>query len=100
MFFDVSHCLYLFISTCINSVHAVPAILNEAVPATTQNVDLEITGTIEQAFKYTSLIENMISNTELEGPSIQLLKEALINSRQHEAFLRILLVSGTYVNMK
>ena len=27
-----------------------------------------------------------------EGPSIQLLKEALINTRQHEAFLRVILV--------
>jgi len=28
-----------------------------------------------------------------EGPSSQLLKDALINTRQHEAFLRVILVS-------
>ena len=70
-----------------------PAILNEAVPATTQNVDMEIQSTSTQAFKYTSLAERIISGESKEGPSLQLLKEALINSRQHEAFLRIILVS-------
>lgn len=71
-----------------------PAILNEAVPATTQNVDAEIQGTAKTAFQYTTLVENMMSGkAQSDGPSLQLMKEALINSRQHEAFLRIILVS-------
>ena len=70
----------------------VPAILNEAVPATTQNVDVEIQQTALQAFKYTTMAERIINGETKEGPSLQLLKEALINSRQHEAFLRIILV--------
>ncbi|XP_066277480.1 cilia- and flagella-associated protein 206-like [Branchiostoma lanceolatum] len=68
-----------------------PAILNEAVPATTQNVDAEIQVTTRMAHKYTALIEKMQADPSLDGPSLQLLKESLINSRQHEAFLRILL---------
>ncbi len=32
---------------------AVPAILNEAVPATTQSVDTEIQGTLKCAYEYT-----------------------------------------------
>ena len=70
-----------------------PAILNEAVPATTQNVDAEIQSTASNAFRYTALIEHMMSGkAPADGPSLQLMKEALINGRQHEAFLRIILV--------
>lgn len=68
-----------------------PAILNEAVPATTQNVDAEIHVALRCASKYTALIEKIQSGDNSEGPSVQLLKEALINSRQHEAFLRVIL---------
>ena len=74
----------------------VPAILNEAVPATTQNVDAEIQGTANTAFQYTALIEHMMSekDTTPDVTSLQVMKEALINSRQHEAFLRVILVSN------
>lgn len=68
-----------------------PAILNEAVPATTQNVDAEIQASLRSANKYAGLIEKLQSGDNTEGPSIQLLKEALINTRQHEAFLRVIL---------
>lgn len=68
-----------------------PAILNEAVPATSQNVDTEIQQTTKLAFKYTSLIEKISQEKQPDGPSLQLLKEALINCRQHETFLRVLL---------
>ncbi|VDI59773.1 Hypothetical predicted protein [Mytilus galloprovincialis] len=37
------------------------------------------------------LIEKMHSGESSEGPSTQLLKESLINTRQHEAFLRVIL---------
>jgi len=69
-----------------------PAILNEAVPATSQNVDSEVQQTTKWAFKYTALMERMLGNpAKTEVPSTELLKEALINCRQHEAFLRTLL---------
>lgn len=73
----------------------VPGILNEAVPATTQNVDAEIQHTVRDAYKYTAIIEKICYNERADPPhglSMQLLKESLINSRQHEAFLRVLLV--------
>ncbi|XP_067658072.1 cilia- and flagella-associated protein 206-like [Haliotis asinina] len=68
-----------------------PAILNEAVPATTQSVDTEIQSTLKCAYEYTALIEHIYHNEGFDGPSLQLLKEALINTRQHEAFLRVIL---------
>lgn len=68
-----------------------PAILNEAVPATTQSVDSEIQNTLRNAYKYTGLIEDLYKRPKQDGPSVQLLKESLINTRQHEAFLRIIL---------
>lgn len=80
-----------------------PGILNEAVPATTQNVDSEIQRTVRDAYKYTGLVEKICYNEREEPPhglSLQLLKEALINSRQHEAFLRVLLVSCQHKSNK
>ena len=76
------------------SLCLVPAILNEAVPATTQNVDVEIQQTMTQAHRYTALIERILSGEITEGPPMEMIKEALINARQHEAFLRIILVSS------
>ncbi|KAK2572230.1 Cilia- and flagella-associated protein 206 [Acropora cervicornis] len=69
-----------------------PAILSEAIPATTQNVRTEIQNTTKLAFTYTALIEDTVVNQKaLDGLSLSGLKEALINTRQHEAFLSILL---------
>ncbi|XP_033756779.1 cilia- and flagella-associated protein 206-like [Pecten maximus] len=68
-----------------------PAILNEAVPATTQNVDSEVQSTLRCAANYTALIEKMQNSDNQEGPSTQLVKDSLINTRQHEAFLRVIL---------
>ncbi|XP_033102810.1 cilia- and flagella-associated protein 206-like [Anneissia japonica] len=68
-----------------------PAILNEAIPATTHNVDAATQRTCQSAFKYTALIEHMMATDVQDGPSLQLLRESMINARQHEAFLRIIL---------
>lgn len=70
-----------------------PGILHEAIPATTQNLDLEIQNSQDNAFRYTALIEKF--RTEVMGGmndiSLKLLKDSLINIRQHETFLRIIL---------
>ena len=90
--------LYNFFTTSIAYLQffrTVPGILNEAVPATTQNVDTEIQRTVRDAYKYTGIVEKICYNERDDPPSglsMQLLKEALITSRQHEAFLRVLLV--------
>ncbi|KAK2178046.1 hypothetical protein NP493_564g01015 [Ridgeia piscesae] len=80
-----------------------PAILNEAVPATTRNMDIKLQQTLDAAYKYTALIQKMISvqmetksRLSMSRPtrrnlSLPLLKQALINCRQHEAYLNILL---------
>lgn len=69
-----------------------PGILNEAIPATTQNVDLEIQQSQTGAFRYTALIEHFqATEASTSDIPVQLLKDSLINVRQHEAFLRILL---------
>ncbi|KXJ25361.1 cilia- and flagella-associated protein 206 [Exaiptasia diaphana] len=69
-----------------------PAILNEAVPATTQNVQTELLDTTKLAFLYTALLERSKNkDIELEERTSELLSESLINTRQHEAFLNILL---------
>ena len=42
-----------------------------------------------------ALVEDVVANKKsLEGLNLNLVKEALINTRQHEAFLSILLVSS------
>lgn len=71
-----------------------PGILNEAIPATTQNLDAEIQNSQLSAFRYTTLIQKFqrrdISGSGSDIP-LQLLHDSLINVRQHETFLRILL---------
>ncbi|KAJ8026094.1 hypothetical protein HOLleu_33834 [Holothuria leucospilota] len=68
-----------------------PAILNEAVPATTQNVDSAIQKACNTAFRYTAAIEKLQAQDPENGLPLQALTEAHINSRQHETFLRIIL---------
>lgn len=70
-----------------------PAILNEAIPATTQNVDAELQASKISASRYTAFIE---SYSDINPPppsdlSLDIIKDSLINVRQHETFLRILL---------
>lgn len=75
-----------------DGIDDLPAILNEAVPATTQNVDSEIQQTLDTTYKYTAVLEKMHEGGQPEADmSMQLLKESLINSRQQEAFLRVIL---------
>jgi len=67
-----------------------PAILNQAIPATTEEVDRVIDHTINSAHKYTAILEN--TKGELVGniPK-KLLRDSLINVRQHEICLKTLL---------
>ncbi|XP_061479269.1 cilia- and flagella-associated protein 206 [Rhineura floridana] len=69
-----------------------PAILNEAIPAASHHIDIELQASKELAHRYTSLIEMMhlSQNAEMEL-RVTMLKEVLYNVRQHEAFLCIIL---------
>ncbi|XP_072355892.1 cilia- and flagella-associated protein 206 isoform X1 [Scyliorhinus torazame] len=73
-------------------VDDLPAILNEAVPATKQNVEAELQATQQLIYHYTAIIERLEKSREQcyeEGGLHDKLKEALYNVRQHEVFLRI-----------
>ncbi|XP_053566495.1 cilia- and flagella-associated protein 206 isoform X2 [Bombina bombina] len=69
-----------------------PTILKEAISATTKHIDSELQASREMAYKYTALIEEMEENKVKSNTlNANQLKEALYNSRQHEAFLNIIL---------
>nr|XP_048276520.1 cilia- and flagella-associated protein 206 [Myodes glareolus]XP_048276521.1 cilia- and flagella-associated protein 206 [Myodes glareolus]XP_048276522.1 cilia- and flagella-associated protein 206 [Myodes glareolus] len=69
-----------------------PAILHEAIPATTQHIDSQLQIAQERAFRYTAILEKVTKNPlmskELEP---YMLKEALYNIRQYEIFLQTVL---------
>ncbi|XP_041105470.1 cilia- and flagella-associated protein 206 [Polyodon spathula] len=76
-----------------DSIDDLPAILNEAVPATCKHIESELQDSQQLAYRYTALIEKLDSKDTL-GTDHQvhphLLKKALYNVRQHEAFLQII----------
>ncbi|XP_012606422.2 cilia- and flagella-associated protein 206 isoform X1 [Microcebus murinus] len=69
-----------------------PAILHEAVPATTQHIDFQLETAQNLAYRYTAILEKAAKSPLM---SIDLkpymLKEALYNVRQYEVFLHIIL---------
>ncbi|XP_022407974.1 cilia- and flagella-associated protein 206 [Delphinapterus leucas] len=69
-----------------------PAILQEAIPATTQHVDSQLEVVQDQAYRYTAILEKVAKNPLL-SQELQpyMLKEALYNVRQYEFFLQIIL---------
>ncbi|XP_069743475.1 cilia- and flagella-associated protein 206 isoform X2 [Narcine bancroftii] len=71
-----------------------PAILNEALPATKQNIKSELQPTQQLVYHYTAIIERLEKSRqqcyETDGLHDKL-KEALYNVRQHEVFLCIIL---------
>uniref|UniRef100_A0A673THY1 Cilia- and flagella-associated protein 206 n=1 Tax=Suricata suricatta TaxID=37032 RepID=A0A673THY1_SURSU len=69
-----------------------PAILQEAIPATTQHIDSQLQTAQDQAYRYTAILEKVAKNP-LMSMELQpfMLKEALYNVRQYEIFLQIIL---------
>lgn len=71
-----------------------PAVLTVALPVTAHSVEKELKASQTLAWKYTAVLERL---TECDGPPagrdvpVVLLKQALYNVRQHEAFLKMLL---------
>ncbi|XP_043295593.1 cilia- and flagella-associated protein 206 isoform X3 [Cervus canadensis] len=70
----------------------VPAILQEAIPATTQHVDSQLEAVQDQAYRYTAVLEKA-AKSPLVGQELQpyMLREALYNVRQCEIFLQVIL---------
>ncbi|XP_014636588.1 PREDICTED: UPF0704 protein C6orf165 homolog isoform X2 [Ceratotherium simum simum] len=73
-------------------VDDLPAILREAIPATTQHIDSQLQIAQDQAYRYTAILEK-VSKNPLMSKELQpyMLKEALYNVRQYEIFLQIIL---------
>ncbi|KAM4633453.1 cilia- and flagella-associated protein 206 [Polymixia lowei] len=71
-----------------------PTILNEALPATSKGIEYELNRSQSLAWKYTALLEGLM-NPEKQPRECDyspvLLKQALYNVRQHEAFLQVVL---------
>jgi hypothetical protein len=68
-----------------------PTILHEAIPATIQSIENELKETTELVYKYTAIIEHATKGNYREEIPLNLIKQAEINCRQHEVFLRMLL---------
>ncbi|XP_066867537.1 cilia- and flagella-associated protein 206 isoform X3 [Kogia breviceps] len=74
------------------SIDDLPAILQEAIPATTQHIDSQLEVVQDQAYRYTAILEKVAKNPLLSGElQPYMLKEALYNVRQYEIFLQIIL---------
>ncbi|XP_077075669.1 cilia- and flagella-associated protein 206 [Siphateles boraxobius] len=75
-------------------IQNLPAILSEAVPAAVADTESELEGAQRLAWQYTALLEK-ISEQDTGQPEDpvhpDLLKQALYNTRQHEAFLKFIL---------
>nr|XP_056712521.1 cilia- and flagella-associated protein 206 isoform X2 [Euleptes europaea] len=70
----------------------VPAILNEAIPAASHHIDIELQTSQYLAYRYTAMVETMHQslNAEMEL-KLTMLREVLYNVRQHEAYLCVIL---------
>ncbi|CAB3992266.1 Hypothetical predicted protein [Paramuricea clavata] len=76
-----------------DGVDDLPAILSEAMPATSSKVQSEIDMTLEMAYTFTAIVEHFLSEPD-ELPDdvpLILLKECLMNLRQLETFLSVIL---------
>ena len=67
-----------------------PAILNQAVPATTEEIDKVIDYTLKCSNRYTAILEDNDSDVFGSYPR-KMLTDALVNVRQHEICLKTLL---------
>lgn len=75
---------------------AVPAALNETLPVTSKRIEAELSASQGLAWKHTAMLEKKLAEGEAKQqggePPVALLRQALYNVRQHEVFLKKLLV--------
>ncbi|KAG8011027.1 hypothetical protein GBF38_005670 [Nibea albiflora] len=76
----------------------IPTILNVTLPVTSKSIENKLSATQSLAWKYTALLEKLTDPDRQPGecdvPTV-LLKQALYNVRQHEAFLKMLLADAS-----
>lgn len=92
--------LYYLLNLIYSVTSVVPSILNEAIPATTRDIENELKESQSLAWQYTALLEKLADPSDkpvLCPISVDMLQQALYNVRQHEAFLKVTLVSRAAV---
>ncbi|KAG7239166.1 hypothetical protein INR49_029917 [Caranx melampygus] len=67
-----------------------PPALNEALPVVSKTIEEELSMSQSLAWKYTAVLEKITHSDDQPEDSV-ILKQALYNVRQHEAFLKVLL---------
>ncbi|XP_076872675.1 cilia- and flagella-associated protein 206 [Brachyhypopomus gauderio] len=72
-------------------IEDLPGALNEALPAVSRDIEVELEGTQQLAWRYTALLEHQTGAQTDWVVRADLLRQALHNVRQHEAFLKLLL---------
>lgn len=81
--------------TSLYILSAVPAVLTAALPVTSKSIEQELSVSKTRSWKYTAVLEKLTdpdSQPRECDASTVLLKQALYNVRQHEVFLKMLLV--------
>lgn len=79
-------------------VSTVPAALNETLPVTSKRIEAELSASQSLAWKYTAVLEKPSEPDGQRGgsePPVALVRQALYNVRQHEVYLKKLLVLGS-----
>lgn len=71
-----------------------PPDLNEALPVVSKTIEEELCVSQSLAWKYTAVLEKITTHSDDQPEDSVILKQALYNVRQHETFLRVLLVSS------
>uniref|UniRef100_A0A7N9AUK6 Cilia- and flagella-associated protein 206 n=1 Tax=Mastacembelus armatus TaxID=205130 RepID=A0A7N9AUK6_9TELE len=72
-----------------------PTVLNEALPVINKRIESELSVSQSLAWKYTAVLEKLTESVTQPGEggmSMILFKQALYNVRQHEVFLKLLLL--------
>jgi hypothetical protein len=65
--------------------------LNQAIPVTTEEIDKIMDNTLKSNYNYTSLLEQNATTASFGNVSRKTLIDAMVNTRQHEICLKILL---------
>lgn len=75
-----------------------PSILRDALQATSQSLETELRKTLQIAYHFTGVLLSIIDSPHPppSSPSVPLMKECLTNSRQHQAYLKILMQDIVY----
>lgn len=94
MMYIYLHIYCITFNTCGTfTFSTVPAPLYETLTATGKGIENELSVTQSLAWKYTTVLEKLTNPDSQPGEAeVEMLRQALYNVRQHEAFLKLLMV--------